>query len=847
MLSKIIKIFVILAGSASLIIALLFFTQEISTFFKWKASGVISTDFSLNDDSTMTFGRVDTTEFLSSPYPDSGDIILALDDTTASMSYIREKIYKGYPPGKQIEITYIHNSDTLQATLQTQPVDKSDIVENIPISLLRLLIVLGYLGVGFWALIKRPNSGAIHALTLYCIAMADFMMGAVSIGYDDIVGIEIPYYDVLSNVLTSLALFFGAFWLNLQLLFPKTHRLAANNRFLVFIICYLPILAFMILSNVIEIGYEYWGGIITVVIMIQVSAGFFFLASNHSKATDPLEKRQTRLVLWGSGIGLSGLLILALLILFLRDWVISLGGDFILGMVTLVFLGLLVSPISFAYAFGKYRLLEVEGKIRRGTRFAVVSVVLLGVFYIVIYGVSELFLTSLGIESRGPTLMIALLLAIGFTPAQRKVQSFAETRIYPERTRLNSMLRDFLSQASTFTEKEEFWSRLEEHLSEVMKIDSVYSILYNEQKDIFYYWRAEEATPFTINSSLINELPCLKGCPLMLDEAIASKRLSLVDEEQRWFTGRNVAMVLPLVTHSRLIGFLALGSKSGSEDFRAEDCSILMSIASQVAMAGENIMLVEENVEKRRLEAQLGIARKVQEGLLPEELPDTPGLKVSGKSRSCLEVAGDYYDVVNIDDNRTVLAIGDVSGKGAGAALLMSNLQASFRTAVDIGTGLADMVTRVNNLIHRNTKPDQFITFFVGVYDNSNSTFAYVNAGHNPPYVMRNDGRIEELDKGGLILGALPNMTYEQGTVDLNAGDLILLFTDGVSEAENAADDMFGEDRIIKFLQASAGLSVDDILRNLETEVEKFIEDVPLTDDFTALVARVEGNPTASS
>jgi sigma-B regulation protein RsbU (phosphoserine phosphatase) len=299
-------------------------------------------------------------------------------------------------------------------------------------------------------------------------------------------------------------------------------------------------------------------------------------------------------------------------------------------------------------------------------------------------------------------------------------------------------------------------------------------------------------------------------------------------------------MILPLVTHSRLVGFLALSSKSGREDFRAEECSILMSIASQVAMAGENIMLIEENVEKRRLEAQLGIARKVQEGLLPEQLPETPGLLVAGKSRSCLEVAGDYYDVVNIDENRTVLAIGDVSGKGAGAALLMSNLQASFRTAVDIGAGLADMVARVNNLIHRNTKADQFITFFVGVYDNAVSTFTYVNAGHNPPYVMRADNQIEELDKGGLILGAMPNMPYEQGTVALANGDLICLFTDGVSEAENAAGDMFGEDRIKQFLINNANLPVDEILHTLETEVEKFIEDVPLADDFTALLARIE-------
>ena len=247
--------------------------------------------------------------------------------------------------------------------------------------------------------------------------------------------------------------------------------------------------------------------------------------------------------------------------------------------------------------------------------------------------------------------------------------------------------------------------------------------------------------------------------------------------------------------------------------------------------------------------AELGMARRVQQGLLPREIPETPGLEIAARSKFCLEVAGDYYDIIKIDDRRTVIAIGDVSGKGAAAALLMSNIQASFRIAVGIGSGasqpnsvfdISNLVYRINNLIFNNTPPDQFITFFVGVYDPAKGIFDYVNAGHNPPMVLLAEGRIEMMEKGGLLLGAMPDMQYEQGTLNLQKDDLMFLYTDGVSEADNADGEMFGEDRIQALLKKSPGLPPAEILTRLETQVQDFIGDMPLSDDFTTLVARVK-------
>jgi sigma-B regulation protein RsbU (phosphoserine phosphatase) len=328
--------------------------------------------------------------------------------------------------------------------------------------------------------------------------------------------------------------------------------------------------------------------------------------------------------------------------------------------------------------------------------------------------------------------------------------------------------------------------------------------------------------------------------PVMVDEILATGTVRLTPQERDWLVAHDVAVALPLASRNRLIGFLAVGLKKTRQDFEAADIEILRSLSFQVAVAGENLRLLEENIEKQRMENELSMARKVQEGLLPAVMPRTPGLEVFGTSLSCLEVAGDYFDVINLDENRTVLAIGDVSGKGAGAAMLMSNLQASIRTAVKIGADLKQMIEQINDLIFDNTEPHQFITFFAGAYDNSTGRFDYVNAGHNPPFLVKKDGSLAVFESGGLILGALPEMKYEQETIKLDKGDLLFLYTDGLSEAENPDGDMYDESRVEEFVIRNHGMGISEMVELLAAEVGAFMNGMERKDDLTLLIARVK-------
>jgi sigma-B regulation protein RsbU (phosphoserine phosphatase) len=284
-----------------------------------------------------------------------------------------------------------------------------------------------------------------------------------------------------------------------------------------------------------------------------------------------------------------------------------------------------------------------------------------------------------------------------------------------------------------------------------------------------------------------------------------------------------------------MVGFLGIGRKVNEEDYAPEELNVLGSLASQVALASENIRLLEENIAKRRLEEQMEIARKIQEGFLPRVLPDTPRLEVAAGSRFSLEVAGDYYDVITLEGGETVLAVGDVSGKGAGAALIMANLQASLRTAIRMGVPLSEAIARVNELIYNNTPSDQFITCFVGMYSPAEHKLTYVNAGHNAPIVARENGTIERLEATGLILGVLPVFVYDVRSIVLERGDVVLMFTDGVSEAMSKDEIEYGEDRIVEFARKYRRASTKELLNALERDVNEFFGRVPTEDDSTVV------------
>ncbi len=301
----------------------------------------------------------------------------------------------------------------------------------------------------------------------------------------------------------------------------------------------------------------------------------------------------------------------------------------------------------------------------------------------------------------------------------------------------------------------------------------------------------------------------------------------------------SIKTLVPLLIQGEVRGMIGLGDKLRGEPYTPSDLEFLTSLANLAMISLENARLFREAIEKQKMEDELLIAKEIQRGLLPKTTPDIPGFDFSATNISSKQVGGDYYDVIAVDDHRFVFAIGDVSGKGTPASLLMANLQATIRALVPLGLPLAELTKRVNDLICENTGSDRFITFFWGMLDTSARTFRYVSAGHNPPYLFRQDGSIVRLDAGGLILGIMKALVpYQEGEVNIQPGETLVLFTDGVSEAMSTQEEEWGEERLEAVVRLHAGSSSREIVDAIVSAIREHSRNAPQSDDITLVVAK---------
>ncbi len=251
----------------------------------------------------------------------------------------------------------------------------------------------------------------------------------------------------------------------------------------------------------------------------------------------------------------------------------------------------------------------------------------------------------------------------------------------------------------------------------------------------------------------------------------------------------------------------------------------------------------EEAVARETLERELRNAREIQQRLLPHEMPHLPGFEICGASLPSRQVGGDYFDFIETESGILGVAIGDVSGKGLPAALLMANLQASLHAQITSSRAVGELVQRLNNLLVRSTDTHMFATFFYGILDRNQSTFTWANAGHNPPILLRSAGGVERLEAGGLVLGFLPNQVYAQKEVSLEPGDVLVLYTDGITEAsaprtEDERRELFGEDRLLEIVERSRDDTALEIQARILDAISGYTSGTPQEDDITLVVIK---------
>lgn len=300
-----------------------------------------------------------------------------------------------------------------------------------------------------------------------------------------------------------------------------------------------------------------------------------------------------------------------------------------------------------------------------------------------------------------------------------------------------------------------------------------------------------------------------------------------------------IAIALPIRQQGTVHGVLCLGAKMNGFPYNDEDIEFLYTLGSLAVTSIENAELIEERIAKQQLEEELRMARTIQRRLLPDKIPDVSGIEISTLALPSREVGGDYFDVAPLNKNRTLFMIADVTGKGVPAALLMSSIHACTHVMLPMDLTLQEAIEHTNRMLHENTDPDKFITAFAAVYYPDKS-LAFVNAGHEPPLLIRANGQVERLSDGGPLLGIVPNVPYEAGYITLAPGDLIIMYTDGVTEAMGKAMDEYTEKRLLDLALSNRSCSADALTELIQSDIQQFTGPVEmLSDDRTLIVIKV--------
>lgn len=332
--------------------------------------------------------------------------------------------------------------------------------------------------------------------------------------------------------------------------------------------------------------------------------------------------------------------------------------------------------------------------------------------------------------------------------------------------------------------------------------------------------------------------------PLIIDDVQNDPRFRGELSVQTEFTSKNMICV-PLINHdNKTIGALQSINKQNDEGFTTTDLNMFQTLANHAAIAIENTLLHKQRVEKELIDKELEVARTIQSGFWPKQVPEIPNYQVSGYSRAAKSVGGDYFDYIETPDpKKWGFTVADVSGKGVPASLLMATMRASLRSHVENNRTVMDSMKKVNKIIFEDSPIDKFITAVYGVLDTENNTFKYVNAGHNNPYIVNPDEKkITPLITSGVMLGIIHPIEFEEDIVEIKVGEKLVIYSDGIPEAQNKAGEFFGDETLENWLIEHSDLGASQMMISLLDTIHNFSQGENQSDDITIIIIeRVSG------
>jgi len=707
---------------------------------------------------------------------------------------------------------------------------------------------------GFWVVFVRPQDFLAWLLLFVLLGLSSF--GLENYSSNTLIGA----YRNLTFSAWSLAMFlFGIYfperwawdeklpWLKWFFIVPLSFQILIT--LLSFFNTFLGINVLSYISFLTN-AYGQIGFIIN-----MLAIGLFFAALGYKAGTtkNPDAKRRISLMLYGTSLAITPTFLIILYRLFSG----AKGSFFdIVPFAVAIFAlaVLLLFPLTMAYVIVVHRAMDVGVVIRQGLQYALaqngVKVLQFILLIAVVFGVILTFqsdkfslASQIGFVAAG----FALIPLIDYVAKNLRV--WIDKKFFREAYNAEQILSELSEDVRTMVETKPLLETVSTRISESLHVPQIALLL--KKGDGFQpaYALGYETAPmieFSEGDKTLEKL--MKNEPLTIyqDDEDSWVNEEIQTEERAKLQTLNSQLLLPIGAKNGLSGVISLSPKRSEEPYTPNDLRLLKSVAAQTGLALENSRLTEEIAyetgQKERLNRELEIAREVQERLFPQELPPTDGLDYIGACRPALGVGGDYYDFLELPEGNFGIAIGDVSGKGIGASLMMASLQASLRgQAIHCGSDLAALMKHVNTLVYEASTSNRYATFFYAQLNIKTRKLIYVNAGHNPPFVLHKNGEVSRLEEGGAVVGMLPTMfiNYTQGEIQLETGDLLVGYTDGISEAMNPAEEEWGEDAMLEQLKIVYDKPSEEILTHIVAGADEFANGAKQHDDMTMIIVKI--------
>lgn len=758
-----------------------------------------------------------------------GDVIFAVAGQRIRNHIHYQNILARNRTGEPLPFTLMRSGEKIEVLVDFDPprVEFRDVAYP--------LVAFFFLLVGLWVYLRRPDAlGSLFAAN--CAMLASFLTHRPST--------SLPALQLAGEMAhDAVILFFPAVLLHFFLLFPDRDRDRPARPVVRLLLVYAPpallyaTTAYLtarrfIFAPVNETLVTALLGVSSLYFGAYVVASLWTFMRGY-RASWAAQRQKLRVVILGALAGFTPFLALTVY----RS--ISPGQSSLLE--TAAALCLAFVPATFAYAILKHGAIELNVVVRKSIVYAFLSAAIIAVYYALVHVLGDVVMGEFGLSNALVMPVAAIVLALVFAPAREHIQRVVDRLFYRGEYVYKQEVFDFNRQLARKLDKDEIYAHFFERVGSLLRSSyiAVYSARDDRNLELDRTSGAPPSLPadFSLDSFLGRYFTRYKT-PLMvefLDPAWERPKLDL--ESRRFLSVEGLAVCVPVVAPDQFVAVIVLGEKLSGATYRRADTELLETFAEQLALVLQNVDLMQSSLEKERLKGEVMLARDIQLSLLPTVPPEHESVEMRGQMMSSFEIGGDYFDYFTLDDGHAGIAIGDVSGKGVPAAMLMSSIQSVFKNlALKAGLGPAELNAELNEHLCASAKPDQFATFFYAVYEYSTSTLAFSNAGHCPALLVK-DGYADRLGTGGMVLGVRPDQRYHEGSVRLEPGDLLLLYTDGVTEQKDDEGEEYGEERLIAFLRSHENLPLEQLQSALVDDVIAF-GNGRQDDDVTTVIVR---------